>query len=209
MKRIEGLHAIIGGLERDRLCELARIAEGEGAAVIQLREKSRSTREILEIADALRVILRHTAFIINDRADIALAVEADGVHLGQGDLPIEDVRKLLGSDAIIGVSTGNIEEAIAAERGGANYIGFGHMFATQSKVKTTLPRTSEELRSIVASVSIPVIAIGGITTENLSHVLVPGLGGVAVISAIVTAGDPRAVTKEFVAKLKEHHAVAA
>src|SRR5438067_379241 len=128
MKRIEGLHTIIGGPDKDRLYELARIAEAEGAAVVQLREKSRGTREVLEIADTLRNILHNTIFIINDRADIALAVGADGVHLGQDDLGIEDARALLGPDAIIGASTASVTEAIAAERSGANYIGFGHMF---------------------------------------------------------------------------------
>src|SRR5439155_14622484 len=125
----------------------------------------------------------------------------DGVHLGQDDLPIEDARALLGPDAILGISTGSIEEAMSADRAGANYIGFGHMFATQSKVKSNEPRNIEELQRIVAAVSIPVIAIGGITTQNLSRVLLPGLGGVAVISAIHEAQDPRSTIREFVSKI--------
>ena len=209
MKQIEGLHAIIGGLEKARICELARIAEAEGAVVVQLREKTRPTREILAIADALRVILKNTAFIINDRADIALAVGADGVHLGQDDLPISAARALLGDDAIIGVSTCSVDEAIAGERSGANYLGFGHMFATRSKLKTTEPKTIEQLRAVIAAVSIPVIAIGGITMENISHIQEPALGGVAVISAISNAHDPRIVIREFIAKLKKHHAAIA
>jgi thiamine-phosphate pyrophosphorylase len=207
MKSVEGLHVLIGGLEKSRMCELARIAEGEGAAVVQLREKERGTREVLDIADSLRAILKDTTFIINDRADIALAVGADGVHLGQDDLPIEDARELLGEKAIIGVSTGNLEEALQAERAGANYLGFGHMFATPSKLKINSPRTVEELRSVIAAISIPVIAIGGINESNLEDILTPGLGGVAVISAINSSKDPQSVIREFVARLKQYHAV--
>src|ERR1019366_1505395 len=114
MRSVEGLHIILGSTDFPRTCELARIAEEEGAAVIQLREKSKPTYEILDTADALRSIIRRAVFIINDRADIALATGADGVHLGQDDLPIEAARTLLGPNAIIGVSTSNVEQAIDA-----------------------------------------------------------------------------------------------
>jgi thiamine-phosphate diphosphorylase len=205
MKRLEGLHVLIGGMEKSRICELALTAEAEGVAVLQLREKERPTREVLEITDSLRAILKKTTFIINDRADIALAVGADGVHLGQSDLPIEDARALLGEKAIIGISTGSVEEAIVAETAGANYIGFGHMFATRSKVKENQPRTPEELEAVITAVSIPVIAIGGITHQNLSSILIPGLGGVAVIGAISESADPRTTIRQFVNSLKKHH----
>jgi len=144
MKNLSGLHVILGGLGFDRMCELAKIAEDGGASAIQLREKLRSTGEALEIADELRKIVNRAAFIINDRADIAFAVGADGVHLGQDDLPIADARKLLGENAIIGVSTSNIEQALEAEHAGANYLGFGHMFPTRSKEKLSEPKTVEE-----------------------------------------------------------------
>jgi len=207
MKNVAGLHIILGGLEFYRMCLLARIAEDEGAAVVQLREKLRPTSEVLKIADELRKIFCRATFIINDRADIALAVGADGVHLGQDDLPIADARNLLGENAIIGVSTSNIEQAMQAEGGGANYLGFGHMFPTRSKDKTSLPRTVEELQTVSLAVSIPVIAIGGIYFENLEDIIVPGLGGIAVISAIIEAENPREVIRKFVRRIEEQNAV--
>jgi thiamine-phosphate pyrophosphorylase len=209
MKSVMGLHVILGGNEFARTCELARMAEAEGASVIQLREKIRPTNEILHIADALRNIINRAAFIINDRADIALATEADGVHLGQDDLPFEKARTLLGPDAIIGVSTSNTEQALDAERAGANYIGFGHMFPTRSKEKTSRPRSKDELRSVTAAVTIPVIAIGGISLLNIEGILCPSLGGIAVISAVNDAKNPAAIIRQFVRRLEEHHAIAA
>ncbi|SRR5579883_929253 len=205
MKNVIGLHVILGGLERVRLLELARIAEEEGAAVVQLREKTLPTGEIIKIADSLRNVLHRTTFIINDRADIALAVGANGVHLGQDDLPIEAARELLGADMIIGASTSNVEEALAAERRGANYLGFGHMFPTRSKEKQTPPRTVSELSAVTAAVSLPVIAIGGITSTNVREIAVSVLGGVAVISAISQAKNPRMVVSEFVKILEKQN----
>jgi thiamine-phosphate pyrophosphorylase len=209
MKSVEGLHVILGINELARTYELARISESEGASVIQLREKSRPTEEILEIADTLRTIIQRALFIINDRADIALATGADGVHLGQDDLPIKEARTLLGSNAIIGVSTSNVVQALEAERDGADYIGFGHMFSTRSKEKHSNPKSNDDLRSVIASVSIPVIAIGGITTMNLEGIMYAGLGGIAVISAVSDAENPAAVIRHFVRMLEEHHAITA
>ncbi len=209
MISVMGLHVILGGNEFARTCELVRIAEAEGASVIQLRAKFRSVNEILPIADALRKIIQRAIFIINDRADIAHATGADGVHLGQDDLPIKEAQKLLGSNAIIGISTSNVEQAFEAERAGANYIGFGHMFPTRSKEKTSQPRSVDELREVIAAVTIPVIAIGGITTSNVEEILCPGLAGIAVISAVSDAENPTAVIRQFVRKLEEHHAITA
>ncbi len=207
MNSLRGLHVIVGGTEIDRTLELARIAEAEGATAIQLREKSKSTGEILVTADSLRNIIKRSAFIINDRADIALATGADGVHLGQDDLPIKAARDMLGPNAIIGVSTSNIEQALEAEQKGANYLGFGHMFPTRSKEKASQPRSSYELRSVIAAVSIPVIAIGGISTSNVESILCPGLGGIAVISAVSDAENPAVVIKKFVRMLEEYHGI--
>ncbi len=209
MNSLQGLHVIVGGDKIDRTLELARIADSEGASVIQLREKSRSDREIFEIAIGLRKIIHRAVFVINDRADIAKASGADGVHLGQDDLPIESARNLLGTNCIIGVSTSNIEQALEAEQKGAHYLGFGHMFPTRSKEKPSQPKSRDELRSVIASVSIPVIAIGGITTLNMEDIICPGLGGIAVISAVSEADNPAAVIRQFVRMLEEHHAIAA
>ena len=118
MTSVKGLHVIVGGNDVEQTYEVALIADAEGAAVVQLREKSRPASEVLEMADTLRKIIQHATFIINDRADIAFATGADGVHLGQDDLPIEEARKILGPGAVIGVSTSNVEQAIEAERRG-------------------------------------------------------------------------------------------
>ncbi len=204
MKRITGLHVIIGSTNDARAIELATLAREEGAAVVQLRDKFRGDEELLALANSLRNVLGDVTFIINDRADIARAVGADGVHLGQNDMPITEARELLGNDAIIGISTSNLDEALEAEHAGANYIGFGHLFPTRSKLKASAPKTAEELRAITTAVSIPVIAIGGITEANVNDILIPGLGGIAVIGAVSESENPRLVIRNFVKALEEH-----
>jgi len=207
MKHIAGLHVILGSTINARAIELATFARDEGAAVVQLRDKFRTDEELLKLGYALRLILNDVTFIINDRADIAHAVHADGVHLGQTDMSIAKARTILGADAVIGNSASNVEEALEAERGGANYIGFGHMFPTRSKEKSTAPKTVEELKAVIAAVSIPVIAIGGITESNGKEILIPVLGGVAVIGAVNKAVDPRITIRNFVKMLEKHHVV--
>ncbi len=207
MKRLTGLHVIVGGEDLARTLELARIAQESGAAVVQFRNKTAPRDVLLDTAIALRKLLRHTTFIVNDHVDIAQEVCADGVHLGQDDLPISKARARMGPNAIIGGSTSNVEQAVRAESDGADYVGFGHLFATRSKIKTTPPKTMEELRSIVQSVSIPVIAIGGITEYNMKDVLVEGLGGIALIRAIAESQTPRETIRNFVERLKDHDAI--
>jgi thiamine-phosphate pyrophosphorylase len=207
MKQTAGLHVILGSTSNARAIELVTFARDEGAAVVQLRDKFRTDEELLKLGYALRLILNDVTFIINDRVDIAHAVHADGVHLGQTDMSIAKARTVLGADAVIGNSASNVEEALEAERGGANYIGFGHMFPTRSKKKSTAPKTVEELKAVIAAVSIPVIAIGGITESNGKEILIPGLGGVAVIGAVNEVVDPRITIRNFVKMLEKHHVV--
>ena len=207
MKHIEGLHVLIGSTSDARAIELATFARDEGAAVVQLRDKSRADEDLLNLAYKLRPILHDVTFIINDRADIAHSVSADGVHLGQDDMPIAEARKLLGPDAIVGISASNLVEALEAERAGANYIGFGHLFPTRSKEKYTTPKSVEELQTVVASVSIPVIAIGGISELNVNELLIPGLGGIAVIGAVNESENPRNTIQNFVNMLEKRHAI--
>jgi thiamine-phosphate pyrophosphorylase len=209
MTSVKGLHVIVGGNDVEQTYEVALIADAEGAAVVQLREKSRPASEVLEMADTLRKIIQHATFIINDRPDIAFATGSDGVHLGQDDLPLEEARKILGPNAIIGVSTSNVQQAIEAERAGANYLGFGHMFPTRSKEKHYQPRSREELHATIAAVSIPVVAIGGITTLNAEEIFCPGIGGIAVISAVSESKNPAAIIRQFVKMLEKHHAITA
>jgi thiamine-phosphate pyrophosphorylase len=194
-----GIHILLGASPVNGYSakELAQIAVDGGASVIQLREKEMPMDELLPIAKKIRAICHDITFIINDRADIAKIIEADGVHLGQDDLPIRYAREILGDDAIIGVSTGSINEALTAEREGANYIGFGHMYPTLSKIKSTLPKSLQELENVCSAVSIPVIAIGGITPYNVPSLLTCGIEGIAVISAFSEADDPRIVLQEL------------
>jgi thiamine-phosphate pyrophosphorylase len=163
---------------------MATVALKAGAGWIQYREKEKSRREIYHEALRLRGLTQGAGamFVVNDHADIALAVDADGVHLGQDDLPLSEARKMLGK-RIIGISTHSLPEAMQAAWGGADYIGFGPVFHTSTK-EAGEPKGVEMLREIKRHVKIPVVAIGGISPENLSEVLDAGADGVAVASAI-------------------------
>lgn len=160
-----------------------------GIRLIQYREKNRTGRDIYAIALRLRDItnLYKASLIINDRVDIALAVDADGVHLGQDDLPLKDARTLMG-DRIIGISTHNVMEAVEAEKGGADYIGFGSIFHTATKDVGAL-QGIRAIRAVKDAVGIPVIAVGGIKVENARSVFKAGADGIAVSSGL-SSGDP-------------------
>jgi thiamine-phosphate pyrophosphorylase len=162
-----------------------------GVDVVQLREKGLPGREMLALARALREITarRGAMFIVNDRPDIALLAHADGVHVGQEDLPLHEARAVVGSDLLVGVSTHSVEQARAAERAGADYIGAGPMFLTATKDAGPL-LGPEGLRGVMAAVSLPVFAIGGIQPANLGDIAVAGGRRVAVSSAILSASDP-------------------
>ncbi len=167
-----------------------------GITWIQYREKNKTKRELLSEALKLREITRRygACLIVNDHADIALAADADGVHLGQDDLPLADARKIMGK-RIIGISTHALQEAADAEKGGADYIGFGPVFHTTTKDAGT-PKGLAALQQIKSSVGIPVIAIGGVKAETLEHVFHSGCEGVAVSSGILH-GDIRENAKRF------------
>lgn len=169
--------------------EVAGEAIEGGATAIQLRDKEASTKELVEAGLALRKFTwgKGVTFIVNDRVDVALAVEADGVHLGQDDMPIRLARKLMGPERIVGASAGNVEEAIRAEREDADYLGVGSVFATGTKPDAGPPIGLAGLKEIVRAVHIPVVAIGGINEDNAGEVIRAGADGVAVISAVVGA----------------------
>ena len=156
-----------------------------GVTFVQLREKELDSGHFLEEAKQLKKLCndRHVPFVINDNVDIALAVGADGVHVGQKDMEAGMVREKLGPDKIIGVSAQTVEQAILAEKHGADYLGVGAVFPTSSK-DDAVEVTHETLKAICEAVSIPVIAIGGITQQNVSELAGSGLCGIAVISAI-------------------------
>ncbi|WZY01753.1 thiamine phosphate synthase [Bacillus sp. FSL W7-1360] len=175
-----------------------------GVDMVQLRDKTSSKQQVLEKAYALKKVTDAygVPLIINDHIDVALAVDADGVHVGQNDLPLADVRHIVGSEKIIGVSTHALSEAIAAEKGGANYIGVGPIFPTNSKVDVFAPVTTAYIREVVQHVNIPFVAIGGIKVENVAEVVSAGAKRISVISAIAGAKDVKAATSALKAALK-------
>ncbi|NTV93078.1 MAG: thiamine phosphate synthase [Chlorobiaceae bacterium] len=186
--------------------DLALMALKGGAEMIQLRHKSASGKQLFQWAlDIQRLCRKHHAqFIVNDRVDIALAMNADGVHLGQQDLPLPEARKLLGPDKIIGVSTSSLTEAIKAEQAGADYIGFGHIFQTGSKNKLSAPLGSAAIGTVARQLSIPLVAIGGINMMNMMETITAGASGIAMIAAISRAPDPEGATRAIKEILKGH-----
>jgi thiamine-phosphate pyrophosphorylase len=187
------------------LLEVARSAIRGGATVVQLRDKEATTRELMETGQRLRALTRQmgATFIVNDRADVALAVEADGVHLGVDDLPVPVARRLMGPEAIIGFSPETVEEARQAEADGADYLGVGAVFGTGIKPDAGSPIGLEGLGEIVRAVSIPVVAIGGITAANAARCIRAGAAGVAVIGAVVAADDIEAAARRLREQIEE------
>ncbi len=192
-----------GSLSKDRdTREIVRAAINGGVGVVQLREKEMSARGRYELGRDLREMTRKAGvpLIVNDRIDIAQAIDADGVHLGDEDVPVEVARELLGTDAIIGRSVSFREGAREAQRAGADYLGVGAIYATGSKDDIDDEEYAiglDRLESIVEAVDIPVVGIGGVDASNADDVAAAGADGVAVITAITGAGDPEAATREL------------
>lgn len=185
-------------LSRGRaLVEVVAEAVAGGVTCVQLREKNCSTREFLDEALLLKELLQPLGLplIINDRVDIALAVGADGVHLGQSDMPILHARRLLGPDCLIGISAESLDDALEAEQQGADYIGISPVFSTPTKTDTAPALGLEGLRRIREQVRIPLVGIGGINLSNAGQVRDAGADGVAVVSAIMAAASPRQVAE--------------
>jgi thiamine-phosphate pyrophosphorylase len=174
-----------------------------GARAFQLREKDLTPRELYPLAQEMRQLTHSygARLLINDRIDVALAVDADGVHLTAASLPASVARQLLGPDRLIGVSTHNTAEAQAAAEGGADFLVFGPVFFTPSKAPYGQPVGLDALRAARAAVELPILAIGGIKKANLDQVLTAGADGIAVISAVVAADDPTAATQDLLATL--------
>jgi thiamine-phosphate pyrophosphorylase len=174
-----------------------------GGRVIQLRMKDRPSAEIFAVAETLRRLTldAEAKLIINDRVDIALAVGADVVHIGADDLPVATARRLVGPQVLIGRSTHSLEEAVAAVSAGADYIGFGPLFATTTKVVGYAPQGLERLRQIRARIGIPIVAIGGITEETASAVRAAGADATAMIGEIGKAPDIEGKVRRLVAAL--------
>ena len=175
-----------------------------GATCIQLREKQLSEEEFLEEARRMKAVCAkyHVPLLINDNVEIALAVDADGVHVGQSDMEAEDVRAKLGPDKIIGVTAKTVEQALLAEKHGADYLGSGAVFGTSTKEDAS-KMDHQVLKQICQAVQIPVVAIGGITEENVAELAGNGICGVAVVSAIFAKKDIEASTRELKKRTEE------
>ncbi len=169
-----------------------------GCTLVQLREKSVSSREFYETAVRVRKVTTRldVPLIINDRADIALAVDADGVHVGQGDIPVDIIRKIVGPDRIVGVSAGNLTEALSAADAGADYLGVGAMFATGTKTDAKIT-PMQVLKRIREEVRLPIVVIGGINKETIPLFHGIGIDGLAVVSAIVSQADAEGAAQEL------------
>lgn len=204
-KRLQGLYLILDQqyTEQD-IVSIAEEVVAAGVDIIQYREKVLSKKASIDIAKRLRDITckADVIFIINDDPSLALAVEADGVHLGQEDITVDVARKILGQDKIIGLSTHRLEEVLEASRLEVDYIGFGPIFHSKTKMATA-PQGIEGIKKIRPHILVPIIAIGGINHEDVTEVISAGADGVAVISAILSATDIKNSVREFKERIKK------
>ena len=186
------------------LYEQVKEALENGVTCVQLREKELNESDFLKEAKQISALCKEykVPFIVNDNVNIAIACKADGIHIGQEDMELTNVRKLVGEDMIIGVSAHTVEEAIKAQEGGADYIGIGAVFATSTKTDVDV-LSFETLRSICEAVDIPTVAIGGIKKDNICKLKGSGIDGVAVVSAIFAAKDIATATKELLLEVKK------
>lgn len=184
--------------------ETARLAVAGGATVVQVREKSASTPEFIALAKAVKQALAGTRarLIINDNLDVALAVQADGVHIGQSDTPYAEARRILGREAIIGLSVENMEQVAQAQTWDVDYLGVSPVFETPTKTDTAPAWGLDGLRRLRSATSLPLVGIGGIGPGNAADVIRAGADGVAVVSAICAAPDPEAAARRLLAQVQ-------
>lgn len=185
-------------LGRDLFDVVGRAVAG-GARLVQLREKNATTREFVELARGLAALVRPLGarLIINDRVDVALAAEADGVHVGQDDMHPADVRALVGPDRIVGLSVTGEDETRAARGMPVDYLGAGPVFATATKKDAGAPQGIDGLARMLALAEVPVVAIGAVTPANAPMIMATGVAGLAVVSAVCSAADPQAAAREL------------
>ena len=175
-----------------------------GITLLQLREKDKSTRDYMDLAEKVHTLTKkyNVPLIIDDRVDVALAIDAEGVHVGQSDMPVSTARKLMGDDKIVGATTKTVPQALEAYEQGADYLGVGAIYPTATKVKTVLTST-ETLGNICSAVPIPVNAIGGLNKDNIDVLKGIPIAGICVVSAIMKADDPKQAAIELQARAKE------
>ena len=189
--------------ENETLLDVVKEVVKNGATFLQIREKDLNGADFEAEAKTLQDICREhqVPYVVNDNVEIAMKIHADGVHVGQSEIKGRDIRAMIGSDKILGISAGTVEEAVAAEQAGADYIGVGAIFGTSTK-KNARNITMDRLNEIVEAVEIPVVAIGGINATNISELAGSKVDGVAVVSAIFAAEHPGEATKELLLKAK-------
>ena len=192
-----------GYAEEEFLFRVEQALKG-GATLLQLREKNKSTKEYIQLAEKVHVIAKryNVPLIIDDRIDVALAIDAEGVHVGAEDMPVATARKLMGDDKIVGATAKTVPWAKEAYEQGADYLGVGAIYPTTTKVKTVLTST-DTLRDICNAVPIPVNAIGGLNKDNIDVLAGIPITGICVVSAIMKAEDPKSAVEELKAKTKE------
>lgn len=175
-----------------------------GVTFLQIREKDRSTREYIALAEKIHALTRkyNVPLIIDDRVDVALAMDAEGVHVGQSDMPVATARRLLGEGKIIGATAKTVPQAMEAYEQGADYLGVGAIYPTTTKVKTVLTST-DTLRDICNAVPIPANAIGGLNKDNIDVLAGIPIAGICVVSAIMKAGDPKVAAEDLKARAQE------
>ena len=175
-----------------------------GVTFLQIREKDRSTREYIALAEKVHALTRkyNVPLIIDDRVDVALAMDAEGVHVGQSDMPVATARRLLGEEKIIGATAKTVPQAMEAYEQGADYLGVGAIYPTTTKVKTVLTST-DTLRDICDAVPIPANAIGGLNKDNIDELAGIPIAGVCVVSAIMKADDPKVAAEDLKARAQE------
>lgn len=190
--------------ENETLLDVVKEVLKNGATFLQIREKDLDEADFEAEAKKLQDICKeyHVPYVVNDNVEIAMKIGADGVHVGQSDIKGRNIRAMIGEDKILGISAGTVEEAVAAEKAGADYIGVGAIFGTSTK-KNARNMTMDQLKEIVEVVTIPVVAIGGINGNNMSELAGSKVDGVAVVSAIFAAENPGEATKELLSKAKK------
>jgi len=201
-----GLYFIIDGMYTNEFEKYTQIAIRNEVSIIQYRDKDADLQSMIGNAKKMQRLTAKspTCFIVNDIPDVALDANADGIHVGQSDENYLKVRKRM-PDKIIGVSAMTLEESIDAENLGADYLGVGPIFATQTKLDTPPPIGLENLKEIINKTTIPIVAIGGINTQNLKEILDTGVHGVAIISAILTAPDPENEIRKIQEIIKKYN----
>ena len=179
-----------------------------GVTFLQIREKDKTTREYIELAEKVHKITKryHVPLIIDDRVDVALAIDAEGVHVGASDMPVATARKLMGEDKIVGATAKTVLQALDAYEQGADYLGVGAIYPTTTKVKTVLTST-DTLRDICHAVPVPANAIGGLNKDNIDILAGIPIAGICVVSAVMKAEDPKKAAAELKSRARELHLI--